>query len=122
MAALPRQKDRPPGSVEEREHLEAFLKDFAAELGDEAPLPSTITRALNIFKSAGVPPGRWGDHLYQARATAQEHTGQIRKEATGGSSGLRRKNKMPYFLAVLEQLVGLRLAPAAPSSRTEHPG
>ena len=121
VTALPRQKSRPPGSVEEREQLTAFLADFSRELGDEAPLSSTITRVLNIFKAAGVPPERWGDHLYQARGRTQEATALIRKQAVGGA-GIRRKNKVPYFLATLEQLVGLRPAPGASESRAEHAG
>jgi DNA-binding PadR family transcriptional regulator len=108
VTAVPRRKGRPPGNVEEREHVAAFLTDFAAELGDEAPLASTITRTLNIFKATGLPPERWGDALYQARSRTQEHTAQIRKTAGDGGSGLRRKNKIPYFLATLEQIVGLR--------------
>lgn len=92
---------------EARERLRAFLADFAVELGDEAPLASTITRTLNIFTAADVPPEQWGDLLYQARGLTQEHSAQIRKRATGDSS-IRHKNKMPYFLATLEQLVGLR--------------
>ena len=67
-------------------------------------------------------PERWGDHLYQARARTQEASAQIRKQAAGGDSGLRRKNKMPYFLATLEQLVGLRPAPGASLPRAEHTG
>jgi hypothetical protein len=86
------------------------------ELGDEAPLASTITRTLNIFTAAGVPPEQWGDLMYQARGVTQEHTAQIRKTATNGE-GMRRKNKMPYFLATLEQLVGLR--PTAVASQRE---
>lgn len=101
------QNDR-TGASEERERLRAFLADFAAELGDEAPLASSITRTLNIFNAAAVPPERWGDLLYQARGLTQEHTAQIRKTVSGKSDQLRRKNKMPYFLATLEQLVGLR--------------
>ncbi len=110
------------GSSEEREQLSAFLADFARELGDEAPLSSAITRVLNVFKAAGVPPERWGDHLYQARGKTQEATAQIRKHASGEGSGIRRKNKMPYFLATLEQLVGLRPAPSAPPARTDRAG
>ncbi len=120
VTALPRQKVRPPGSAEEREQLAAFLTDVSRELGDEAPLSSTITRVLDIFKAAGVPAERWGDYLYQVRGTTQEATAQIRKQATGGDSGFRRKNKMPYFLATLEQLVGLRPRPAAPSPPIDH--
>lgn len=103
------------GTSDDRERLRAFLADFAIELGDEAPLASTITRTLNIFKAANVPPEQWADVLYQARGLTQEHTAQIRKTAGDGSSGIRRKNKMPYFLATLEQLVGLRPKPASAS-------
>ena len=104
-------RGRPVGSSDERERLRAFLADFAIELGDEAPLASTITRTLTIFKAAGVPAEQWSDLLYQARGLTQEHTAQIRKVATAGGDQIRRKNKMPYFLATLEQLVGLRPAP-----------
>jgi hypothetical protein len=110
-------RGRVVGSSDDRERLRAFLGDFALELGDEAPLASTITRTLNIFKTANLPPERWGDMLYQARGLTQEHTAQIRKTAGDGGDGLRRKNKMPYFLATLEHLVGLR--PAADTPRQE---
>lgn len=115
-ASSRRQSDRSDGDPEAREQLRAFLADFAVELGDEAPLASTITRTLNIFMAAGVPAARWSDYLYQARGLTQEHTAQIRKLATGDSP-VRRKNKMPYFLATLEQLVGLR--PTTSSSAPE---
>jgi hypothetical protein len=110
-SSLAPRRRRTTGDPEERERLRAFLQDFARELGDEAPLASTITRTLNIFTVAGLPPERWGDALYQARGLTQEHTAQIRKLAGDGGSGIRRKNKMPYFLATLEQLVGLRPEP-----------
>jgi hypothetical protein len=109
-------RGRRVGSSDDRERLRAFLADFAIELGDEAPLSSTITRTLTIFTAAAIPAEQWGDYLYQARGLTQEHTAQIRKTATGGEAQLRRKNKIPYFLATLEQLVGLRPAPA-PAAR-----
>ena len=105
-------RGRPAGSSEDRERLRPFLDDFARELGDEAPLSSTITRTLNIFTAAHVPAEQWSDLLYQARGLTQEHTAQIRKTANADSTQIRRKNKMPYFLATLEQLVGLRPQPA----------
>jgi hypothetical protein len=55
-----------------------------------------------------VPPEQWSDLLYQARGLTQEHTAQIRKTANADSTQIRRKNKMPYFQATLEQLEGLR--------------
>jgi hypothetical protein len=120
MAGPPR-RGRPAGSSEDRERLRPFLEDFARELGDEAPLSSTITRTLNIFKTAGIPAEQWSDYLYQARGLTQEHTAQIRKVAGDGGAGIRRKNKMPYFFATLEQLVGLRSQPTPtdrPSDRS----
>jgi hypothetical protein len=115
----PRRRGQAAGDLEERERLRAFLEDFARELGDEAPLSSTITRTLKIFKTAGVPPAQWSDYLYRCRGLTQEHTAQIRKLAGDGGSGMRRKNKMPYFLATLEQLVGLRPDPAARGGRQD---
>lgn len=114
----PRSRTRPDSHPESREQLRAFLADFAVELGDEAPLASTITRTLKIFTAADIPPEEWADYLYQARGLTQEHTAQIRKLATG-ESPVRRKNKMPYFLATLEHLVGLR--PGAPGSPPSTP-
>ena len=105
-------RGRGDADPDDRERLRPFLEDFARELGDEAPLSSTITRTLTIFAAAGIPPEQWGDLLYRARGLTQEHTAQIRKTAAAGGGGqVRGKNKMPYFLATLEQLAGLRPEP-----------
>jgi hypothetical protein len=106
---------RPPGSIEAREQLAAYLTDFARELGDEAPLSSTITRVLSLFQTAQLPPEQWDELLYEARAITQERTAQIRTMATDGGQAFRRKNKMPYFLAVLTDLVGSGANRHAPS-------
>lgn len=103
-----RRRGRPPGTSEERELLGAFLGDFASELGDEAPLSSTVTRALGIFTRAGVPRERWSDFLYQARAITKERSAQIRKRPTDPTKHFPAKVRMPYYLAILESLVGLR--------------
>jgi len=98
---------RPPGSADEREQLRAYLTDFARELHDAAPLAATISRVLSLMRKAGVPRERWSDLLYQARAITQEHSAQITTPAEG-IVGRGTKNKVPYFLAVLESLLGLR--------------
>ncbi len=98
------------GTGAEREHLGAYLGDIAARFGDEAPLSATITRVLRIFTVANVPPERWGDFIFQARAIAQERSDRIAKQATG-PTGFPRQNKVPYMLACLEQMVGLRPTP-----------
>lgn len=110
------------GTVEERDKLYAFLKDFCPELGDEAQLASSITQVLKIFRRADLPVQRWDDPLYAARRITQEHSGSITKERSGASPGFRRKNKFPYFKAVLEQLVGLRPVPTGQPARAEPTG
>jgi Bacteriophage replication protein O len=115
--ATPRRKTPSPGTPEEREALAAYLGDFARELGDAAPLSSTITRVIILFQTAHLAADQWGDVLYQARAITQEHTAQIRTLAADGGTSIRRKNKMPYFLAVLEDLLGLgEERPASPDA------
>ena len=79
-------------------------------------VPDVMARAVR----PGSLGGACGGFLYQARAVAQEHTAQITKQADS-PAGLRRKNKMPYALAVLEQLVGLRPEPAPPPPRAAPP-
>ena len=107
-----------PHNLDEREQVRQFMEGYAQKFGDEAPLSSTITRTLNIFAAADVHPARWGDYLYQAHGLTQEHTAQIRK-LRGEAAGMQRKNKMPYFLATLEQLVGLRPKPPRQTRRGE---
>jgi hypothetical protein len=104
-------RDRPPGTSEERDRLRAYLTDFMLELHDEASLPASITRAVNLFKQANIPPERWDDFLYQARTITQEHSGSIKKGRSQHDGSLAVKNKAPYFFAVLQQLVGLRPDP-----------
>jgi hypothetical protein len=102
-----RRRGRPPGSAEERDQLAAYLGDFAKELHDGAPLAATITRVLALFRRVGVPRETWGDYLYRARAITQEHSAQITTPA-GEGNPRGTKNKVPYFLAVLEDLLRLK--------------
>ncbi|HEY8202937.1 MAG TPA: hypothetical protein VII47_16510, partial [Actinomycetota bacterium] len=117
-------RGRPLGSTDEREQLRAYLDDFARELHDASPLSSTITRVLALLKQADVPRERWGDLLYRSRAITQEHSAQITTLA-GEGRPRGTKNKVPYFLAVLESLLGLRpLADPSPTHeavRNGHP-
>jgi len=89
----------------------AYLQDFRPFLGDEAPLTSSVTRAINIFKTAEIPTERWSDLLYQANAITKENTQKIRKKPGEATSGFAAKNRAPYYFAVLEDLCGLRDQP-----------
>ncbi len=105
-------RGRPPGSRDERDRVMAYLQDFMVELHDEASLSASISRAINLFRRADVPPERWDDYLYRARSITQENSANITKKR-GGADGrdIAFKNKAPYFFAVLESLLGLREEP-----------
>lgn len=120
-AARPRPGRPSYGSTEEREKIYAYLRDFAPELGDEANLSSSITQILKIFHAANTPIEHWDDHLYRSRAVTQEHTGSITKQASADNR-MRRKNKFPYFKAVLVDLVSPRPAEPGRSDRSEQAG
>jgi hypothetical protein len=117
-------RERPPGTKEERARLAGYLADFARELRDEAPLASSVTRALNAFRAAGVPPERWAEHLYQARSITQRRSASIGKQINPDAAtypGPGPKSKMAYYFAVLDDLLGLRPPPPAgpPGPRRE---
>jgi hypothetical protein len=101
-------RGRPPGSREERDILTAYLADFAKECNDQAPLPATVTRAYRLFAQAGIPKERYPAFLYQCRSIVKERSAQITKTVADPSTTFRAKNKMPYYLAVLSDLIGLK--------------
>ncbi len=109
-ATAPR-RGRPPGSREEREHLAAYLAPWLSQFNDQAPPSSSITRAYNTFKAANVAPGLWGDFLHQAKAILREHQTNVTKQAAKSTNILQPKNLTPYYFAVLEDLVGLKVEP-----------
>ena len=92
--------------LEARTTLAPYVEDIARELHDEAPLPSSVGRALNLYGTARLTPDEFVAAMMAARATAQRRTANIRKQRVGGQGTLAAKNKMPYFFAVLEELVG----------------
>jgi hypothetical protein len=89
-----------------RTMLAPYVEDIARELHDEAPVASSIGRALNLYGAARLTPDEFVAAMMAARATAQRRTPNIRKQRAGGQDTLAAKNKMPYFFAVLEELVG----------------
>jgi DNA-binding transcriptional ArsR family regulator len=105
---LPLRRGRPPGSRDERDLVTAYLRDFRLFLGDEAPLASSVTRAINIFKAGKIPMARWADLLCEANSITKANTQQIRKKPGEGANGFAAKNRAPYYFAVLEDLCGLR--------------
>lgn len=115
---LPAKRGRPPGNREDRDHITSYLADFRHELGDEAPLSSSVTRALNIFSRAHIPAERWADCLYQARSITKERSAQITKKKSENATGYAAKNRAPFYFAVLEDLCGLRGQAVSPQPGT----
>jgi hypothetical protein len=91
---------------EDRKTIERYATDLAAELHDESDLRSTVTRMISLYVSSGVTLNEFLDDLQESRRITQKHSGSIRKET---SDGFGLKNKMPYFLEVLEHRIELRV-------------
>ncbi len=85
------------------EAITAFVRDIAAELNDQAPLRSSVTRAWRLYRASGVSIDTFFNHIYDARKETQRRSGSITKHDTAGF-----KAKMAYFFAVLEDLLGFR--------------
>lgn len=99
-----RQKAHP----EDRQRILAMIQDFAIELGDEAPLPSSVARAYNLYQQSGIPIEAFTSLMYEARALTKEYSGNIKKQQQPkqGSSNPwgPGKNKMAYFFSILESV------------------
>ena len=105
---------RPEAGEEDYQRIQHVILTCQREFGDRASAKSSSTRAWNIYQSAGVSIQRFEDALYKARSLTKEATAQITSEGEDPTYGVRRKIKMPYFFAVLEDVLGLRPAPEKP--------
>ena len=92
---------------EDRQQITAYIQDFAREMGDTAPLKSSVTRADNLYQAWGRPIALFIDAMYQARAKTKERTAAIRGKANAVTP-FAPKGKMPYFFALLEDELGMR--------------
>jgi DNA-binding MarR family transcriptional regulator len=94
------------GVIPEDRTLTQVIQDLSAELGDDAPV-SSLSRAHNLWRGTGIPLPRFLQLVDTAAARTRARQDRIikrRREAAGAPNG------MPYFFAVLGDL--LRPAPA----------
>jgi len=85
-----------------------YVSDLARELNDEASLPSSVSRALNLYRRADADLNGFVDALLGARAATKQHSASIRKQRdVDGTAFGPSKNRMAYFFAVLEDVLGL---------------
>ncbi len=113
-----RHRPRQPVPVEidsARDTILEYMTDFRREFPDRASLKSSTSRAYNLYLESGVALDTFIDGLYRARSIVKERTGSIRG-ASVDEQGRSMKNKMAYFFAVLEDLLGLRAESTSPAS------
>lgn len=89
-----------------RSVLVDYLSDIAREFNDQAPLRSSVTRAVNLCRASGLELDDFIDQMMVARARTKEYSGSIKAKASGERGDWRPKPKMSYWFAILEDLVG----------------
>src|SRR5687768_16486394 len=96
---LSRYAQRRPLTIEEAEEraaITATIKTLAPELGDKAPVRSSVTRAYNLYQRSQLPLSIFVSELYGVRS-------DVKHIATR----CRIKNRMSYFFGLLEDRLGL---------------
>jgi hypothetical protein len=84
---------------EAREWLLPFVEDFAREMRDSAPITSTLSRLVRIYRESGLDEEEFTDRMYRARQVTKERVGSV-KSGEGG-----KKNLIPYWFSCLERLI-----------------
>ena len=69
---------------EARQAIGAYIHDFALELGDQAPLRSTVTRAVRLYEESGLSIGDFIAALHGARSVVEDTRAT---SARGGENG-----------------------------------
>jgi len=103
---------RPTSTDPDDQTLTAKIAALSAELGDDAPR-SSLGRARNLCRDAGVSPARFLRLLDEAATRTRDRQASIVKRQRDGST----PNGMPYLFAVLQDL----LHPAPPRTREVGP-
>ncbi len=99
---LPRHRGRTAKPIP---YIEQLLTDWSAELHDEEHTKSNVTQTMRLYKVSRLSEDAFVARLYEARSITKQR-GNIAKQVNGGLPGL--KNKMPYYFAVLRDLLGLK--------------
>jgi hypothetical protein len=97
-------RGRPPKAPP---YLAATIEEITHRLNDDPThVRSNTTRATKLWKYSGLPEDKFVTSvLYQARSLAQQQ-GNVTKRAAAGAGG--PINRVPYFFAVVEDLLGLK--------------
>jgi len=104
----------PAGADPDGQALAAEIATLSAELGDDAPR-SSLGRARNLCRDAGVSPARFLRLLDEAAARTRDRQTSIVKRRRDNTT----PNGMPYLFAVLADL--LHPAPPRPADVSPDP-
>ncbi len=84
-----------------------FVEDFAREFNDQAPLRSSVSRMVNLYRDSGLGEEEFIDVMYKARARTKEYASSIKSEAVN-SGPWKTKARMAYFYTVVKDMAGVK--------------
>jgi hypothetical protein len=87
------------------------MADICAKLHDDNPR-SSLTRATKLWKGSGLPEDKFVQRLYEARSITSQQ-GSVRGKPASANKQLI--NRVPYFFAVVEDLLGLKDSAGTPA-------
>jgi hypothetical protein len=90
------------GGGADRAAIAAAMARLSDELGDRASAKASLTRAMNLYQTAGVGRDAFIDLLHLAK-------GEVRDRRRHPGKAPLPKNQMAYFFAVVEDRLGLRV-------------
>jgi hypothetical protein len=91
----------------DRQVIFNYVQEFARELGDQAGLRSSVTRAYNLFRRSRVGLDAFIARMHEARSvTRQSGANGGYRGTNGGVSSVR--NPMAYWFSILTNLLGVK--------------
>ena len=91
-----------------------LVEELTHQLHDDPKnVRSNTTRATRLWKDSGLPADKFYARLLEARSITRQQSTVAKKSATDK----HQLNRMPYFFAVVEDLVGLK---DSTSDRSQH--
>jgi len=89
-------------SREDVERIVWVIREISRELGDQAPVKSTTTRASRLYAQSELSLDDFLDAMQTARLRTKQYTASIKTERVSLNGGLPIKPKVAYFFGVLE--------------------